>query len=183
MSGLAEAEESIGKPALRAASVRRVHPYDDPSSNRCIRRPRMHPQSGARAHSPKAPHRSSCPPRTRGRTRSGNEESEKGAEEVEDDVLASCLSFLRSHPTLRLRNKPPGSSLLRFEGAGRTTGSDGAAGEWMRAGAGSRARDNADALSLVLLLSASVLRVPDELPGLSVWSSKGAQRVGEVEAV
>ena len=41
-------------------------------------------------------------------------------------------------------------------------------------------RDDADALSLVRLLSASVLRVPDELPGLSLCSSKGAQRVGEV---
>ena len=35
-------------------------------------------------------------------------------------------------------------------------------------------RDDTDALSLVLLLSTSVLCVPDELPGLSLWSSKGA---------
>ena len=38
----------------RAASVRRVHPYDDPSSNRCIRQLRMHPLSSARTHSPHA---------------------------------------------------------------------------------------------------------------------------------
>ena len=35
-------------------------------------------------------------------------------------------------------------------------------------------RDDTDALSLVLLLSASVLCVPDELLGLLLWSSKGA---------
>ena len=138
-----------GQLSIRAASVRRVHPYDDPSSNRCIRRPWMHPQYGTPAHSPKAPRRSSCPPSTRGRTRSGNEESEKGAEEVEDNVLASCLSFLCSHPTPRLCDEPPGSLLLRFEGAGRTTGLDGVAGEWMRAGAGSRARETMQT-SLVL---------------------------------
>ena len=42
-------------------------------------------------------------------------------------------------------------------------------------------RDHMDALSLVLLLSASVLRVPDELPGLSLWSSKGER--SDVEMV
>ena len=50
--------------------------------------------------------------------RSGNEESEKGAEEVEDDMLAWCLSFLRSHPTPHLCDEPGGLSLLSSKGAG-----------------------------------------------------------------
>ena len=53
-------------PPGRAASVRRVHPYDDPSSNGCIRRPRMHPQRSARQHSPKSPR--CCAPRAREHT-------------------------------------------------------------------------------------------------------------------
>ena len=108
-----------------------------------------------------------------------------GAEEVEDNVLASCLSFLRSHPTPCLCDEPRGSSLLSSEGAGTDGEEDVVASNGGRVEDGrSRQqirRDNADALSLVLLLSASILRVPDELPGLSLWSSKGER--SDVETV
>ena len=47
------------------------------------------------------------------------EDATKKPEEVEDDVLASCLSSLRSDPTVRLHDEPRGSSLFRPKGAGR----------------------------------------------------------------
>ena len=73
---------------------------------------------------------------------------------------------------------------MSSEGAGRDQQEDGVGRGSGRVDEGRSGQqstiDDADALSLVLLLSASVLRVPDELPGLSLCSSKGSQRVGEV---
>ena len=107
-------------------------------------------------------------------------------------MLASCLSFLRSHPTPCLRNEPRGSSLLSSEGAGTNGEEDVVASNGGRVEDGrSRQqirRDDADALSLVLLLSASVLRVRDEPLGSSLLEFEGAGRrtgsdgaAGEVE--
>ena len=68
-------------------------------------------------------------------------------------MLASCVSFLRSHPTLRLCDEPPDSSLLSSEGAGRDGKEDGAVSEVEEGRSGQQStRDDVDASPLVPLL-------------------------------
>ena len=156
--------------------------------------------------------------------RSENKESEKGAEEVEDDMLAVCLSLssegggtdgeedvvasdgghmeegtagsrrmrdsttasslmhLLSFAILRVCNEPLDSLLLSSEGAGMV--------EMVEVvGSGQQdTRDNADAPSLILLLSVAVLCVRDKPLGLSLLIPEGMGRdkkedgaAGEVE--
>ena len=91
-------------------------------------------------------------------------------------VSRSLLSAL----VLCVRDEPPGSSPLRFEGAARDGEENGAAGEVEEGRNGQQGtRDDADAPSLVPLLTASVLHVRDEPPGSSLWSFEGVGRHGE----
>ena len=90
--------------------------------------------------------------------------------------------LLLSASILRVRNEPLGSLLLRFKGVGRDREEDGVGRgsgrvEEGRSGQQGR-RVDADAPSLVLLLSASVLRVCDEPPSSSLLRSKGAGTTG-----
>ena len=81
-----------------------------------------------------------------------------------------------------MRDEPLGSSPLRFEGAARDGEENGAVGEVEEGRNGQQGtRDDADAPSLVPLLTASVLRRRDEPPGSSLWSFEGAGRHGEAD--
>ena len=107
-----------------------MHPYDDPSSNRCIRRPRMHPQPSACAHSPKALV-ALCVPRARdGHGRNCGKEGRDGQEDVvgsyggrmedgrneqqsmRNSADAQCLVPLLSTSVVRVHGERPCSSLL-----------------------------------------------------------------------
>ena len=57
------------------------------------------------------------------------EEGRSGQQSTSDNADALSLVLLLSATVLRVRDEPPGSSLLRFEGVGSRTGSDGAVGE------------------------------------------------------
>ena len=103
---------------------------------------------------------------------------------MSDDANAPSLVVLLSASVLRGRDEPPGSSLLCSEGAGSVDVVDVVGGRSGREEEGRSEQqstsDDADAPSLVPLLSASVLRGGDEPPGWSLLSFEGAGRVREV---
>ena len=104
--------------------------------------------------------------------RTGDEESAKGVEEVEHDTLVSCLSTLLATSLRAHRCCVP-----RAWGRMRWSEDHGGRVEQGRSGQ-QGTRVDADAPSLVLLLSASVLRVCDEPPSSSLLRSKGAGTTG-----
>ena len=115
------------------------------------------------------------------------QEGRSGQQSMSDDANAPSLVVLLSASVLRGRDEPPGSSLLCSEGAGSVDVVDVVGGRSGREEEGRSEQqstsDDADAPSLVPLLSASVLRGGDEPPGWSLLSFEGAGRVREVEAV
>lgn len=112
------------------------------------------------------------------------EDGRSGQQSTRDGVVAPCLVPLLSTSAMHIRDQPPCSSLLRFEGVERRTGLDGVAGDLEEGSSGQQGvRDEADAPYLMLLLSASVLCLCDEPPGSSLLRFGHAERDWEEDGV
>ena len=148
-----------------------MHLEDDPSSNRCIRRTRMHPDL-APAH---ADHRLFAAVLRAGkdgasngmRGRGGRVKEGRGRQQgTRDDADASSLVHLLSTSVLCVRNEPPGSSLLSSEGTDRHGQAVMLEVELRRAGAGSRARRT----TLTRRLSCICSPPPSAVCSTSLWA-------------
>ena len=113
---------------------------------------------------------------------------------MRDGAVAQCLVLLLSTLVVRVRDEPPCSSLLMFEGAERRTSSEGVAGDleegrtgrtWQRAssrraGAGSRARETTRARCLSCFCS--LLSSYVSATSLRAHRCRGARARGEGRA-
>ena len=108
------------------------------------------------------------------------EEGRSGEQRTSDSADAPSLVPLLSASVLGGRDEPPGSSLLTCEAAGTVEVVEvgGRGGREEQASSGQQSTtDDVDASSLVPLLSASVLRVHNELLSSSLFAR--ARRDGE----